>query len=126
MWKVYRNNPAGRSVDDCAVRALAKALNLSWDEAHYMLSETSREMADMPHANSVMSAILRQNGFYRYIISNICEDCYTIRDFCEDHPRGTYVLGTGSHVVAVRDGDWYDSWDSGDEIPLYYWGKKVK
>ena len=121
MWIEFNPNPVGRSVDDCTVRALAKALNLSWDEAHYMLSEASREMADMPHANSVMSAILRQNGFYRYVISNICEDCYTVAEFCEDHPRGLYVLGTGTHVVTVIDGDWWDSWDSSNEIPIYYW-----
>lgn len=126
MWKIFRNNPAGRAVEDCTVRALAKALNLSWDEAHYILSETSREMADMPHSNSVISAVLRQNGFFRYVISNICPDCYTVREFCEDHPRGTYVLGTGTHVIAVKDGDYYDAWDSGDEIPIYYWNKKVK
>ncbi len=126
MWRIYRNNPAGRSVEDCTVRALSKALNLSWDEAHYELSEASRDMATMMHDNSVIGAILRKNGFYRYAISNMCPDCYTVREFAEDHPVGTYVVGTGTHVVTVKDGDWYDSWDSGNEIPVYYWSRKVK
>ena len=126
MWTKYNPNPVGRNVDDCTVRALSKALNTSWDEAHYILSETSRDMADIMNANSVLSAVLRKNGFFRYVISNICEDCYTIRDFCEDHPYGTYVVGTGTHVVAVKDGDYWDAWDSGNEIPIYYWSKKVK
>ena len=39
-------------------------------------------------------------------------------------PKGTYVLGTGNHVVAVVNGDYYDMWDSGDEIPAYVWYKK--
>lgn len=25
------------------------------------------------------------------------------------------------HVVCVQDGYYYDSWDSGNEIPIYYW-----
>ena len=48
-------------------------------------------------------------------------DCYTIEDFCADHPMGLYVLGTGTHVVTVVDGNYYDTWRSGDEIPQYYW-----
>ena len=39
-----------------------------------------------------------------------------------DHPKGIYVVATGSHVVAVVNGDYYDSWDSGDEIVAYYFG----
>ena len=25
------------------------------------------------------------------------------------------------NVIAVIDGDYYDSWDSGNEVPIYYW-----
>jgi hypothetical protein len=25
-------------------------------------------------------------------------------------------VGTGTHVVAVIDGDYYDAWDSGNEV----------
>jgi hypothetical protein len=32
-----------------------------------------------------------------------------------------YVLGIGDHVVCAVNGDWYDAWDSGAEIPAYYW-----
>lgn len=34
---------------------------------------------------------------------------------------GTYILALSGHVVTVVDGDWYDTWDSGGEIPIYYW-----
>jgi hypothetical protein len=45
---------------------------------------------------------------------------YTIRDFCRDHNKGTYILATGTHVVAVKNGDYIDTWDSGAEIPIFY------
>ena len=51
-------------------------------------------------------------------------DYYTVQDFCIDHPKGTYVLGTGTHAVAVVDGYYYDAWDSGKEIPIYYFSKE--
>ena len=59
------------------------------------------------------------------IILDEYPDYYTVEDFCADHPKGTYVLGTGSHAVAVVDGFYYDAWDSGNEIPIYYWKEEV-
>jgi hypothetical protein len=50
--------------------------------------------------------------------------CYTIKEFCKDHPIGDYLLGTGSHVVAVLDGNYYDTWDSGSEVPIYYFKRR--
>ena len=51
-------------------------------------------------------------------------DEYSVIDFCEEHPTGTYLLALREHVVCVRDGQYYDSWDSGEESPVYYWQKK--
>lgn len=125
MWVKYNPNPCGRSnVGDCVVRALSAALNIDWESAFWMLCDSAFQMCDMPSGNSVMTAIMRKNGFYRGSISPQCPDCYNIKDFCAEHPIGIYVLGTGSHVVCVIDGDYYDSWDSGDEIPQYYFFKK--
>lgn len=124
IWKYFLNNPAGRNVGDCAVRAVSAALGVDWETAFAMIAKAAYQMADMPSSNSVWGAVLRQHGFYRYAISNDCADCYTAEDFCREHPRGVYVLGFGNHVATVIDGDIYDSWDSTQEIPQYYWTKE--
>ena len=80
---------------------------------------------DMPSSNAVWGKYLRNKGFRRYILPDTCPECYTVRDFCYDFPRGLYLLATGEHVIAVENGDYYDSWDSGDEIPLFYWRKET-
>lgn len=80
--------------------------------------------SDMPSANHVWGAYLRRCGFVRQIVPNECPDCYTVADFCCDHPEGLFVLAISGHVVAVEDGDWWDTWDSGNEIPVYYWMRK--
>lgn len=121
MWIEYNKNPAGRRVGDCAVRAVSVALGIDWETAYDLLTEAGYRMADMPSSDSVWGAVLRQNGFYREAISNICPDCYTVKDFAEDNPNGVYVLGTGQHAVAIRNGNYYDAWDSGNEIPIYAW-----
>ena len=124
MSYVYYNpNPNSKSVGDCVVRAIAKATGRSWDQAYLELCIQGFLMKDFGDSNQVWDSYLRGCGFKRRIISNTCPNCYTIMDFCYDHPFGIYVLATGNHVVAVIDGEYYDSWDSGNEIPIYYYTK---
>lgn len=125
-WRYYNPSPTGRNVGDCAVRAIAKALGTDWETAYALIALNGYLMGDMPSSNSVWGAVLRQNGFYRYAIANTCPDCYTIEDFAEEHPEGVYVVGTGSHVVTIQDGIVFDSWDSTQEIPQFFWHKEAK
>ena len=124
MWVHFLNNPSGRNVGDCSVRAVSAALGTDWETAYALLARAGYQMCDMPSADAVIGAVLRQNGFYRAALDNHCPDCYTAEDFASEHPRGVYVLGFGGHVATVRDGRIMDSWDSSKEIPVYYWYKK--
>jgi hypothetical protein len=123
-WRLYNPSPVARNVGDCAVRAVAKALGIDWEAAYATLSFSGYQMADMPSSNSVISAVLRKNGFYRHIIPNHCPECFTVEEFVDEHPDGLYVIGTGNHVVTAEDGIVYDSWDSRREIPIYYWSRE--
>ena len=124
MWRYFNNNPLGRNVGDCAVRAVSAALGVDWESAYAMLASNGYLMGDLPQANSVIAATLRKNGFYKATIPDTCPDCYTAEMFCEDHPHGVYVLGFGTHVAAVIDGEVWDAWDSTREIPIYYFYRK--
>lgn len=124
MFIEYNPNPTGRRVGDCAVRAVSKALNVDWENAYALIALNGYQMGDMPSSNSVWGSVLRQNGFYRKSLPESCPDCYTAEDFCRDNPKGIYVLGFGTHVATVVDGNIYDSWDSSKEIPQYFWYRK--
>ena len=124
MHVAYNANPEGQRVGDCTVRAISKALGQSWERTYTGLALQGFCLCDMPSANHVWGAYLRENGFQREIIPNSCPDCYTVKDFCRDHPSGTYILAISGHVVAVIDGNYYDTWDSGEETPIYYWKRK--
>lgn len=121
MFIEYNPNPTGRRVGDCAVRAISAAFDVKWDDAFDALAHNAKQMGDMPSSDSVWGALLRQMGFVREPIPTECVDCYTLRDFAADHPRGVFVVKTSEHVVTVVDGDIWDSWDSSSEIPVYYW-----
>ena len=124
MWINWNNNPTARRVGDCAVRAVSKAIGVDWEEAYDILAHAGRAMGDMPGSKTVVSAVLRQNGFYKKAIPNTCPDCYTAEDFCEEYPRGIYVLAFDDHIATVQDGTIYDSWDSSEEVPLFFWYRK--
>lgn len=122
MFRYFNSNPTKNiRVGDCAVRALSKALGITWDDAYDILSDNAKQMGDMPDSKIVMTATLRQFGFYKENIPHACPDCFTVRDFCFENPVGTYILGTQSHIVTVINGDYYDVWDSGDEIVDCFW-----
>ena len=121
VWVYYQPSPTGRNVGDCSVRAVAKALNVDWETAFAMIAVDAFEMGDVISSNAVWGSVLRQHGFKRSGLPNTCPDCYTAAEFAIDHPKGTYVLGFGNHVATVVNGKLYDSWDSSNEIPQYYW-----
>lgn len=124
MWQQFNNNPTGRAVGDCAVRAVSVALDLDWEQAYALIAAAGYAMGDMPSSDSVWGAVLRQHGFYRNAVPDSCPDCYTAADFAAEHPQGVFVLGFGGHVATVKDGVIFDSWDSSNEIPQFYWYRK--
>ena len=117
-------NPKNRIVGDCVVRAISILLNKTSEEVYEDICVLGREMYDMPSSNEVWSEYLYSKGYTRKIIPDRCPACYTVRQFCEDHRFGEYLLAMGTHVVTVIDGNYYDTWDSGQEIPIYYWRKE--
>ena len=77
----------------------------------------------MPSSNMVWPNILLKSGYVERSLFKHCKDCYTVEDFCREHPKGTFVLCSGSHVLYVQDGNYYDSWQSGRVTPIYYFEK---
>ena len=121
MWIKYNPNPDGKEVPDCVVRAISTALNMRWLDVYDDLCQLGRQRFNMPSADSVWGEYLYLQGFEPFLLPSVCPACITIEEFCRHYPIGTYIIGTGSHAVAVIDGNYYDSWNSGREIPTFFW-----
>lgn len=124
MWMRSNPNPGHKEVPDCVIRAISLALNKRWLDVYDDLCELGRQEYNMPSADAVWGKYLYQQGFEPFLLPESCPSCVTIRLFCHMHPNGVYIVGTGNHAVAVIDGDYYDSWDSGEEIPSFFWRVK--
>lgn len=120
LHKPYNPNPSKCRVGDCTIRAICKATGQSWNRVYLWLSVYGFIAKDMPSANHVWGKYLRDLGYVRRLVEGDC----TVDDFCRDHPNGTYILAIEGHVVCVEGGCYWDSWDSGQEIPIFYWTKE--
>lgn len=133
MYIHYNDNPGNLDVGDCVVRAISLALSYNWFMVHDELSFLSRKMFDMASSNRVWKTYLKEKGYIEQQALNTCPNCLTVAMFARSHPKGRFILSTaeytkasenlivtGSHVVTVIDGDWYDAWDSGGDVPLSF------
>ena len=102
---------------DCQIRALSKALDLTWLETFDLITPLCREAqapdifcCDLSKTKDFMNRI----GFEYTGISNKKGSTRpTVKSFAKDHPVGKYVLSVAHHVVACVDGRYYDTWDCG-------------
>lgn len=126
MYVFYNPNPEKKLTGDCVIRGICKLTGDDWETVYMHVIVQGYRMHDMPSSNVVWGAYLSTIGYSRHLIPEECPLCFTLREFCERYRSGRYLVATGSHVIAVVDGDYYDTWDSGDEIVLYYWRKEEK
>lgn len=114
-------------VGDCQIRALSKALGLTWLEVFDLTIPICRELqtytifaCDLNKTKSAMESL----GFTYTGVSNKRGTTRpTVDSFAKDHPVGTYILKVANHVVACVDGQYFDTWDSG-HCSLYGYYKK--
>lgn len=125
MYTYLNKNPLNKRTDDCVIRAISAALDEPWEKVYADVCVEGLRFYDMPSANHVWGSYLKKKGFRRFIVPDTCPNCYTVGDFANDHPKGTYILALHNHVVCVKDGCVLDTFDSTDRIPLYYWIKEV-
>lgn len=115
MYRYYNPNPFRDNAGDCTVRAITKATKSNWIITYLRLCITGLLNGDMPSSNFVWGEHLRKLGYKKHSIESI-----TVLEFSEKHQRGTFILCTGSHVVCCENGTYYDTWNSGKCIIIYY------
>lgn len=125
MYTYLNKNPLNKRTDDCVIRAISAALDEPWEKVYADICVEGLRFYDMPSANHVWGSYLKKKGFRRFIVPDTCPNCYTVGDFANDHPKGTYILALHNHVVCVKDGCVLDTFDSSDRVPLYYWIKEA-
>lgn len=118
-------NPSNtRQSCDCVVRAISHALNLSWDTTYRDLCDLGFALKRMPNDRDTYRTYLSNAGMKRTGISNKKGSTRpTVASFASSHSSGVYILEIAHHLVTVRDGHYYDTWDCGRKCLYGYWSR---
>ena len=124
LYRYLNMNPEFHDEPDCTIRAICLLLNKDWETIYWGVCTEGAKQKRMPVTDSVWGEYLIKNNCKRYRVPDYCPHCYTVADFAFEHPVGCFLVKVNEHVVAVVDGYYYDTWDSGNEIVLFYWRKE--
>lgn len=106
MYRYYNANPNKSNIEDCSIRALSVAEDISWDKAYDMLSDSARKLGLMQSDVNAIEEYLD----LRYDRVPVYEE--TVGEFMDNHPRGTYLITMPSHITVLKEGINYDTFDS--------------
>lgn len=133
---VYNENPNDNLIGDCAVRAVAGVLEISWAEAVHRLAAAQDYSATTINLTTNIVALLRKEGFQEFAPPRHNGRSVTGSEFCDMihdmFQPGTRIFAeVGSdHAVAVLvfDGDYriVDTWDCSARKINRYWAKYPK
>lgn len=100
---------------DCSIRTLTKILGRGWKESFDELAAVAREEQCMPNTMLCIRKFLESRGFVYFRMENQGErrKKKTVKEFASEHRIGKYILITKNHMLALIDGTYYDSFDSG-------------
>lgn len=116
----YNANANDADIGDCVRRSISYGLRKPYTDVRKELTRYAKKYGGAYNNTYVFNAYLRDNGVNE-------DDSYpntlTVDEFCSTYPQGTYIClcgkpsGSGTtHMVCIVDGDYIDSWNSGDWI----------
>lgn len=118
----HNENPNGNMVKDCAVRAVAGALEISWEEAARKLAQISGYTETTINERRNIVNLMKHENFEVYELPKRYRKNYTVSELCEyipeNLPQGTrmIVFLKIPHALTIyyKDGKYVaaDTWDS--------------
>ena len=112
---------------DCSIRALTKYFGKEWIEIFNDLITYAQKNQCMPNMLPNIQEYLEDKKVpYTKTYQPKAKHKETVLDFAKAHTEGAFILyvrsGFTTHLVAVQDGVYYDTWDCGNKIVYGYWG----
>ena len=125
-WYEYNPNTKKKNVGDCSLRAYCAAFGWTWEEAFEKSSEIAKDEALMMDTHKTCEKVMESEG---YVLDEEFKKSkrkdLTVNEFALTHPYGTYFLNTHGHLLCVKDGEYWDSWDSGKKKVRRIYVKKA-
>lgn len=118
-FRRYNANVRDNNAPDCVKRAISFALGWDYNDVSRSLNSLSKSRTGTTenyNTPSIFFKFLKDQGCLVMDQSSWPKP-FSVEEFCEQNPTGTYILevhdghNRNNHLVAVMNGDIYDSWD---------------
>ena len=120
MGFVYCNpNPVKRKTGDCVVRALSIAFVRSWDDVYDELCKIGKEMKVMPSGKEAYLELLNKYPtipIFHMVGSK--KKRFLVKEITQ---KGVFICRVAGHLVAVKNGDYFDLFDCGNKSLYKCW-----
>lgn len=122
--------PKNWYINDSSIRAISKALNLTWESAYDLLVKVGKKQYNVPTSKQVIEEVLADNGFefVTYGKPGKDEKRPNVKQFIEkltDDTNDIYVLNLADYFTCVINKKIYDVSDACLKSSVYsYWVKK--
>lgn len=120
-------NPKGHKTSDCTIRALACATGIGWDKAFIELAnEAFRLKLGQCDIDVLESVLMNKYGFRK-------ESCKVekgksrpkVKDIAVQHNGSIIIARVANYVVPCMNGNYIDTWDSGEAAVYRLWVKEL-
>ena len=125
-YKYYNANNRGNVTGDCVKRAISLAFDASYADVAKLLNDKMHQKRKTQwNIKSVYGDVIKDLGGDGY--KEIISEKLTVDDFADNNPSGSFCLLVGpntnrhDHLVCVRDGQVWDSWDCRQYYVHGYW-----
>lgn len=105
MFRYYNANIYNNNIEDCTIRAISVAENISWDKAYIKLSDYARKRGLMLSSVQSIESYLDDN-YKRFCNYNI-----TVGEFARRYNKGTYLVTMRGHITVIINGVIIDTFD---------------
>lgn len=115
MYKYYNANAHNNFVDDCTIRAISLAEDLTWNEAYYKLSNLAR------NSGLMMDDV---NFIEDYLDDRYPRECFSkmsVGEFVDKHQAGIYLITMPGHITVSINGTIFDTFNCSDRIMRCAW-----
>lgn len=121
----YNANPKGRLTEDCTFRAISTALNQDYNKTVIEMAEMMCKTGYALNGSKGEELYLASKGWHKHKQPRHSDNTkYTGKEFCREF-KGTCVAHIGGlHIVCIKDGKVYDTWNSTDGCIGNYWAKE--
>lgn len=123
-FKFYNANPKNRRSDDCVIRAIATATDKSWEEVLQGLFEIALKEKRILSEVECYGKYLVKLGWTKQKQPRKSDNTkFTGREFVTQFKGVAIAHIGGHHIVCIKGGKVWDTWDSTDGCIGNYWVK---